>query len=625
MREGKEYVDKKNILYRNCDDLAVMETLNDNEYDLVYLDVPYFTRPDDMLVGYEQDSISDVKRYLAEKKGCQITEISKEEIKTENLRRQNENKQIKLKEYREYIGHVIENAKRILTEDGVLCFLAPAREYVDINYKLILDQFFSVYETATVERRKSITTFEKLNNNHDTLYFYSKNSGHVFAPILELGDIADFPKKDERGNYRLMPLLNHMERKGMDFEWRGITPSGKSSWRYQSDKLNDLYEDNRIEIAESGRPFLKYYRHEHPMPISSVWKSEERLHLRGCYSLASNCMERIIINFSKEESKIFCPFDRDGKFSFLCNENGRCWVSVFRSAREDEELFIDKISKDDYEIIDVIENTRREYENVVTSASDIEKLKSKLNELTNSVKQIKLSVGIDSDGNDAEIDDIIERIHSEVSKALSQYSIKGSIPEAQAWLNPYWDKLEPESKHFIPTGVLMYNQFSGEDGVDMAPIMIEYCKSLEKELFQKMFYGYVKSLIQAEVDVSSKFKDAFQEEGSAVFANFLLDCTTKYVDCPSEWKFEIGKMRIILQQALAKKPKGDLMKDFRAYLDTIFEHEFFRKKFMDRLSQITKIRNTCAHPSILPDDKVNGTKDLIREKLLLILEYYKYD
>lgn len=59
-------------------------------------------------------------------------------------------------------------------------------------------------------------------------------------------------------------------------------------------------------------------------------------------------------------------------------------------------------------------------------------------------------------------------------------------------MTPNWEKLEDDSRQFLPTGVFLFNQLEKHNGVDFAPAMIEYCRTLEK-MFEKLFKSYIKT------------------------------------------------------------------------------------------------------------------------------------
>ena len=215
---------------------------------------------------------------------------------------------------------------------------------------------------------------------------------------------------------------------------------------------------------------------------------------------------------------------------------------------------------------------------------------------------------------------------------MSDMNFEEYIPKAQEWIAPHWQLLENESQQFIPTGLMLgelLDKIGAGGQADKAPVVIEYCKTLEKELFQKIFYEYVKHLIGSDVNVYKSFKDSFEENEygktrkSKVFANFLKDATTKNRNKPEEWHFEIGKMARVLIMTLEGKESDVLFVDFRRFLERIFHEEFFEKEFEKRLDEIADLRNKCAHPNVVDEINANNGKSAIREKLNDILKYYK--
>ena len=605
--------DAMNILYENVDSLKVMEQLPDEEYDLIYLDVPYFMGGRDF--SYDNINSRSIRHRLAEVKGVPVSEITMEEVDSEKASLENS----VLKQYSSYISMIIENAHRCLKADGTVVFLAPGKEYADINYRLILDQFFSSSMNVTIETRKRPTS-EHVNNNN-ILYFYSKKRENKFPVLKELRPIGEFVDKDERDYYRKMWLYNNISGRGnFEFEWHGITPPKGSGWRYRKEKLDELYEDGRI-VFSGDKAFLKCYRGEHPETVSSVWKAEDETKFFS--SIDTKSLNRIFTMYPGIENKILCPFDRDGKFSYFADKKGYEWTSVFCRFRNDGRNMLSDIPEGHYKTISSLDDSsERSYTGgIVANVTDITELRNRVKKLSEDVKKIQLSIGID-DNSDTSVEQVIDRIHEQIAEAVSQFSIEGCLPEAEAWLNPYWNKLEPESKHFIPTGLLLYNLYNGASDMDMAPIMIEYCKSLERELFKKMFFGYVQDLISRNVDIQLQFPEAFSRRDTSVFAEFLKKCTTVSRENPQEWKFEIGKMAYVLQSALTRHPRENIIIDFRNYLNRVFDRQFFRERFINQLSVVTRLRNECAHPSVVNNDVVEEGKEIIREKLLLLLQYY---
>lgn len=595
--------------YINCEPLQVMEDQTNSRFDIIYLDVPYFS---ENKFEYDGGAVS-ARHYLAVQKGCSIGEITLNEVKAEQER----TKQVELKAYADYISHVVENSFRLLSSDGTLVFLAPGKECVDINYRLILDQFFPASINVTLET--PVKPFGICPNNNYVLYFYSKEKNHTFPVLKELRDISEFKEKDEIDYYLRISLFSHYERVKLRFNWHNILPPKGKSWRYSKDRLDELWEENKI-IIENGKAYIKAYRNENPIVVSSVWKCERP---SFCGALPDEkSYERIFNMFGKYGSVVFCPFERAGAFSLLAHRYGYEWVSVLADDRLKNSCFM-QIDETCYEkIYSVTQGTSISYRSgIVTNASDIGELQKKMLVLDKSLKKIQLSIGIE-DNDDASIDQVVEKIHRLYLDTLTPVSIENTIPEAQEWIAPYWDKLEKESKQFISMGLLLYNQLINNPDMDMAPSMIEFCRALEGELFSKMFYGYTTNLIKRNINVRVAFPEAFDENSTEIFAKFLETCITTNRSDTSAWKFELGKMAYVLNMVLSKKPRKPIIQDFRAYLNSVFDGNFFGSQFAKHLFVITNLRNSCAHPSIINSASVEDGKKLIREKLLIILQYY---
>lgn len=344
----------------------------------------------------------------------------------------------------------------------------------------------------------------------------------------------------------------------------------------------------------------------------------------GGYSLDTRSINRVLEMFvQRKECKMLCPFDRDGKMTLAMNNKGLNWMSVRVAMNTNRYDFFNEIHKSDYETIDILMKTiSTSYsDNIVANVGEINEIRGKLQKLSSDIREIQNSLGEEC-ADDESIENVISKIQEKIEATITAYNLEDYMPEAMEWLKPYWEKLEAELKYFIPTGFLLYNQFSKNSDVDMAPIMIEYCKSLEKELFEKMFSGYISNLIARNIDIKSVFPEAFSESNTKIFAEFLSDCTLKYREQPEYWKFELGKMRFVLERALAKKTKGNIIKDFRNYLNQIFDNSFFKTGFIIDLNKVNEIRNSCAHPSIIKAEDMEKGREIIREKLLLLLKYH---
>ncbi|SEL76301.1 DNA methylase [Butyrivibrio sp. ob235] len=597
-------------LFLGTEAIDVMEGMAGESYDLIYVNPPYFTSYKDFFYEGEYKS---ARHAVAAKTGKKIGEVTIEETKEEEAKA----RKIILKQYTDYISHVVENTYRLLKDDGIAVFLVPCKEYVDINYKLVFDQFFKSSTNVTIKRR--VSPISNRNNTDDVLYFCYKASDYVFPVLKELRDIKYYPEKDDFDNYRKVLMKSPIYCENLCFTWHGIDLSEGKSWRFPKEKLDELYDQNRIVINDN-KVFLKEYRTEHPVKVSTVWEAGYSKFKRAF--LDEKSISRMFDMFGKEQMRVLCPYERDGIFSYLANINGFIWDSI-TSVDVEPEAF-GEIPEASYTTIsDVCTDNRVIYrQDIVANTADINALHQTIKELSSTLKEIQSTVGIDDD-DEASIDTVIEKIHQLYETKISVSNIEKTMPEAQEWINPYWDKLEDESRHFIPMGILLYNLIGQEENEDIAPSIIEFCRTFEGELFSKMFVGYIQDLIDRKVTIGTSFPEAYLDEDTKVFAFFLQDCTEKYREDSSKWKFEIGKMAHVLTRVLAKKPKKPIYVDFRAYLNKAFEDEFFKKGFANKLDFISKLRNSCAHPSRVDRGDADDGKNLIREKLLTVLQYYK--
>lgn len=557
-------------VFEICEPLSVMESIDTESIDLVYVDMPLCSGT---------TFLSDGEKVVSE--------------------------------YREYVAKIVENTWRTVKTDGTAVFLVPSKEFVDIEYRLIFKQFFRSYNVITIDQKKTFAS-DNLNTNQ-TLYFFSKLKNKKFPALYELAPEKNFPQKDEIGIYKQVSLTTPGG--SCRFEWHGIIPPQGQQWKYSKNRLDDLLSEGRI-LLRSGKAMMKWYRHEHPIRTSPVWNAEDKF--RTCtFSIDSQSLERIFDYCCKPRHSVFCPFDRDGKFSLLANRHGLSWIAVkcsFTRHRPQDNLW-ESIPSADYETVSKIKATIRQYvNNIVTSISDIKALQRDIADIKR----------FSNTSDEASITDVIQRIHVLIEQCLTIKNLKDSLPEARDWIAPYWDKLEPESQYFLPTGVFLYNQYRNEDGIDMAPIMLEYCRVLENELLKKMFFPYIKKLINRKTVVSTEFSESFTRTQTKEFARFLEVCTTKYADKPKSWKLEMGKMAVILQAALAKHPQDQLTADFKKHLEHTFGQTIIKTKtrFAEQLATIKEMRNSCAHPSSVPQEKIDECKELIKKKLMLILENY---
>ncbi len=606
-----------NKLYLTDNVLGCMEHLIDDPFQLIFMEPPFNTGTD----------------FLKQ------SEIEENDIK-----------------YGKEISHLVECAKNLLSNSGCFCFSIISVQNKNYNYQMILEHFFKHIISFALKDSVHRSIPGRVPS-HRIIYCCSTDKS-VFENLMEQDNSQSYKEVDDNGRlYRLIPAFTKKrpQRDKPQYTWHYDSLDESDSWRYtksimdQEDKgtkkrsqrdnlqytwhnisldesytwictkpiMDQEYEKGNI-IIQNGIAYKKKYLDESYVPIPNVWENNSDI-----FSISKENMYRIINLFSSESQRVLCPFDRDGKFAWCASQCNRQWTSITKvEFLLSDTSFYSQISDDEYEFL-ISEKTSRktEYENVVKSKNEIDSLQAKVIRLQLAVRRIQEQVGL-TDNTADNIDDAIEQIHGKIAELLSSESLSEYIPESQKLITPHWEKLEEESKRFLPTGEFLFKQLGQQEDADYAPVMIEYCRTLENEMFSKMFKGYIYSLIKHRTVVNKTFKDSFAEVESKTFADFVNKCTTRNANRPSEWKFEIGKMFHVLDHTLIDAPQCSIFLDFREYLSRVFKPNFNRGTFIKDLSRINDLRNDCAHRGFIRKSEISSGKQKIVKKLNIILENY---
>lgn len=610
-----------------------MESILDNQFNLVYLDVPWLTRNDGYFLNRtekNEDSTTDIKKYIATLKNCDIREITLEDVKKERLKRNAVKQKEERDDYGEFIAKILENAMRILDEKGMLVFRAPADSIID--YKLMLDQVFSnsYVKQITLEMAKRPMNLNNPNHmNHELLYFYSKSKSYTLNKVFEKPELFkdNYNFKDERGRYRLNPILSGGPLGRYSFTWKEIIPSNNLKWIYNQEKLNELFEENKIVIKE-GKAYIKRYMEDNPREKSSVWKASPSSFFDikekwTCTLMAENFID-LLNMVTNENDWIFSPFDLDQKFPVIAQNMNRKWVTInsFQEEIENYKAYLDKAHYD--EVMDVEGNTGViVYNSLMKNIDDIQDLKLRLNSLNSSVASLKNQLGLEGENEET----IIEKIQEKIDELIDKSDIEYYIPVVEEWIRPYWDKLEPESKWFLPTAELLFEEYTGTQDFDLSTAIMPYCKSLEKEIYTKMFKGYIKNLVSKGLNVNKIFQKDFTDNETKKFAEAVNLFTTRYKNNDNKWHFELGRMvyilRIVLNDTSPYLEQGRIFKDFKNFLVGKFEYSFFDIDFLLKLDVVVKLRNDSAHPRIVTPQRIQEGKEITKQKIIELLKFHQ--
>ncbi len=169
---------------------------------------------------------------------------------------------------------------------------------------------------------------------HDTVLHFSKGDHPIYNPqFKQLTPDNTYPQTDELGKYYLKPLIRHVSRPSLQFEWEGFMPPPGESWIYPKERLDELNKAGKISYRSQGqRPSLKVYLEERLIEVGSIWDdifsisplSQENLNFQNQKPLF--LLNRLINMGSNPGDLILDPFCGTGTSLIAAQLNGRRWL-----------------------------------------------------------------------------------------------------------------------------------------------------------------------------------------------------------------------------------------------------------------------------------------------------------
>lgn len=265
--------------------------IDDNtEYDLIYLDPPFFTQ----------------RQHKMDKDG---KKIFFDDIWTSE------------EEYNIWLNTVFMKCYNQLSPQGLI--------YSHNNFEMNS----MLYSGLSTKVRKNFLTNISWQRSHphnnikkswgnivDSIMVFSKTDKNYFnvqyTSLDEKYKNNSFGNKDDNGNYALSPITGEKSRIGYKFEYKGYNP--KYGWRKTLEEIQNLDSLGYIHFG-SNKPYKKIYVHESKgSPVQNIWtdifpitRSEEN---KREYPTQKpiKLLERIITSSCPKDGKILDPFGGSG-------------------------------------------------------------------------------------------------------------------------------------------------------------------------------------------------------------------------------------------------------------------------------------------------------------------------
>lgn len=215
--------------------------------------------------------------------------------------------------------------------------------------KLLLDAIFNprMFINEIVWRRSHTRSSisRRFRRGHDVLLYYAKDDSYFFnIQYRQLSEtsLKIYSNSDDRGYYRLVPLLVSGRRKGETGKiWRGIDPNtrGKNGmhWVTIPTKI-EKYEEQGLVIwpqKKDGVPNLKYYLEDSPgVPVTDFWDDTDIIESSSAEALGyptqkpEALLERVIKASSNEGDIVLDPFCGCGTTISVAEQLNRKWVGI---------------------------------------------------------------------------------------------------------------------------------------------------------------------------------------------------------------------------------------------------------------------------------------------------------
>ena len=338
------------------DNLDVLQGINSESVDLIYLDPPFnknktFTAP----IGSSAEGAS-FKDYFREEdvKDEWIETIKEDHIELYNFLNgvksiSNSKHYVYNYCYLCYMAIRLIEMRRILKGIGsIYLHCDPTMSHY---IKIMMDTIFGednfrneiVWQRNDKRGKGSQFGSKKYGANTDAILFYTKTDNFNFSmrnvvDISEKAILQKFNKKDDQEKlyHTGMPIFRSKsmgKRPNLCYEWRGFKNPYPSGWRLSKERLEEEYQKGNIIIKENGklerRKYLDNYNGE---VLDNNWTDIHRVVGKESTGYPTQkplkLLERIIKASSKEGDVIIYPFCGCATTCIASEKLNRKWIGI---------------------------------------------------------------------------------------------------------------------------------------------------------------------------------------------------------------------------------------------------------------------------------------------------------
>jgi len=529
----------------------------------------------------------------------------------------------------EQLGDVAIQSRRVLCDTGIVALHWTPIIPNDPRY--YLNQIYgeeNYISTITWKLNRNNRSTRTIANDFENIYLYAKDSkvATIHKIYYEaLGkNLPGFNRVKDGLPYRLLSLTT-TTKTPYSYIFRGVRLKAGLHWQVSENEMEKLYLEGKVEEGSAGVPKKIQYQHELPKKeignlwddISSFIKPPESVKYPSQRPVA--LMERILKLCSSEGDIIIDPFLGSGTTLVAAARLGRGWygcdsssdaidATKFRLSQHSNlnpgkdylignNKYINKCDK--YKI--------NKDKKIITNYSDYIHLKNCFDKLSNDICILK-----------KQKKDNLEEKFNQINKLslidINESDIGFYLSVVRKWFNLF-ELLEEESKHFLPTAEMMLQHFPTFHFSDYSPVIIQYCRALENEIYFKVFDGYKTFLDLKGIDYKSYLNvDSYKNK---FLSDFLVHGKN----------LTLGQMQRILSDVYNKKYSilsSSIVADLTQYIELYLGEHVLESQYLEKINVVVKdYRNKSAHPHLLDLQIANRCRELIRECLSDLLINYK--
>lgn len=247
--------------------------------------------------------------------------------------------------YLEFMRRRLVLMRELLADDGSI-YIHIGVQMVS-HLKALMDEVFGRRNFRNLISRKKCSsknfTSKQYANLHDYILFYSRSPNYKWNQPGETPDTEwiarEYPKRDERGQYKLVPIHAPGIRHGETGKpWRGMIPPPGKHWQYTPSTLDDLDKRGEIHWSKNGNPRRKVYLPaEKLVPLTDYWPQFRDAHHQSIkitgYPTEKNLnMLRMIVAASSEPGDLVIdPFCGSGTTLEAAHLGDRAWIGIDES------------------------------------------------------------------------------------------------------------------------------------------------------------------------------------------------------------------------------------------------------------------------------------------------------